>query len=344
MSSTPSPTRELPIAREGVVATERDLRGAVSAAESSPPSISLEGRYELYELISQGGMGAVYRARHRQLDRVVAIKFMSAALRDDPEMRRRFTDEAQVASSLAHPNIVNVTDFGIDPELGYFLVMELLTGQTARARMSGQALRARVACDIVEQAAWALRYMHLRGIVHCDLKPENVLLTESPEESRRRNHVKLIDFGLAMRPAAPAVAVSGTPPYVAPERLRGAPPSPPADLYSLGVLFYELLTGRAPFQGSLGDVMDQQLRGELPPPPSSLSTEELEERTDEIVLLALAPDASARPRSIEAFLFELRTLMSMMGMRVRRVTRLSSRVGTSRRIERLERPSMPPRP
>jgi len=291
---------------------------------------ALEGRYELHELISQGGMGTVYRARHRQLDRPVAIKFMRADLRGDPEMRRRFTTEAKVASSLEHPHIVSVNDFGVDAERGYFLVMELLNGQTLRSRMIDQPLRARIACDVIEQVAWALRYIHSRDIVHCDLKPENIFLTQSEEETRRRNHVKLIDFGLAFRPSGQPAKVSGTPPYLAPERLRGAPPSPQADLYSLGVLFFELLTGRTPYAGTNSETMDP------PPPPSTLTSEPLEARTDEIVLRALARRPEDRPPSIESFLFELRTLMSMMGMRVRRVNRLSAHASVESGAPRVE--------
>jgi len=282
---------------------------------------ALEGRYDLLEQLSEGGMGSVWRARHRTLDRTVAIKFMSAALRDDPEMRNRFSLEARVASALGHPNIVSVTDFGIDAERGYFLVMELLRGQCVRERMEEAPLRARVACDVVEQVAWALRYIHSRGIVHCDLKPENIFLTQLDEDSRRRNHVKLIDFGLAFRSTGPVTSLAGTPPYLAPERLRGQAPTPLSDLYSLGALFYEMLTGRVPFDGTLLEIVEQQLRGDLPPPPSSLIDEPIEPRADDVILRALAADPADRPCSVEAFLFELRTLMSMMGMRVRRVTR-----------------------
>jgi len=285
------------------------------------PRTPLEGRYDLVELLSEGGMGSVWRARHTTLDRPVAIKLMSADLREDPEMRSRFSLEARVASALAHPNIVATTDFGFDADHGYFLVMELLEGQSLRDRMEAQRLRARVACDIVEQVAWALRYIHSRGIVHCDLKPENIFLAQLDEESRRRNHVKLIDFGLAFRSAGTPTVLAGTPPYLAPERLRGDPPSPMSDLYSLGAVFYEILTGRVPYEGSLLDIVDQQLRGAHPPPPSTLVDEPLEPRADEVVMRALAMNPADRQQSVEAFLFELRTLMSMMGMRVRRVTR-----------------------
>jgi serine/threonine protein kinase len=298
------------------------------------PRAPLEGRYDLGELISEGGMGAVWRARHRVLDRPVAIKFMSADLRKDPEMRGRFSLEARVASALAHPNIVTTTDFGIDPERGYFLVMELLHGQSLRQRIDSVRLKARVACDIVEQVAWALRYIHSRGIMHCDLKPENIFLAQLDEESRRRNHVKLIDFGLAFRSTGQPTALAGTPPYLAPERLRGAPPSPLSDLYSLGAVFYEMLTGRVPYEGSLLDIVDQQMHGELPPPPSTLISEPLEPRADDVVLRALAIRPGDRQHSVEAFLFELRTLMSMMGMRVRRVTR----VGGTRMLRRSRTP------
>ena len=282
---------------------------------------SLEGRYELLELLSSGGMGSVHRARHRQLDRTVAIKFMSTSARADPELRERFMHEARIASSFVHPNIVGVTDFGVDEERGYFIVMEHLVGHTLRDRMNEQPMRARVACDIVEQCAWALRHIHSRGVLHCDLKPENVFLAEFGEESRRRNHVKLIDFGLAFHPTEPSYSLAGTPPYLAPERLRGAPPSPTADLYALGSLFYEILTGRPAYEGEILEMVDKQLSGSSPPAPSELMNERLEARTDDVVMRAIAFDPAQRPQTAEAFLFELRTLMSMMGMRVRRVAR-----------------------
>jgi serine/threonine protein kinase len=205
---------------------------------------------------------------------------------------------------------------------------------TLRERMDRQRLRARVVCDIVEQVAWALRYIHSRGIVHCDLKPENIFLAHLDDESRRRNHVKLIDFGLAFRSAGSPTVLAGTPPYLSPERLRGEPPSPLSDLYSLGAVFYEMLTGRVPYEGSLLDIVDQQMRGDLPPPPSSLMDEPLEPRADDVILRALAMRPEQRQANIESFLFELRTLMSMMGMRVRRVTR----VGGSRRRREIEVP------
>jgi serine/threonine-protein kinase len=287
-----------------------------------PPSAitpALEGRYELEELLSEGGMGSVWRARHQTLDRRVAVKFMSAALRDNPEMRARFTSEARVASGLVHPNIVSVTDFGIDSERGYFLVMELLQGQTLRQRMDEQLPRARVACDVVEQIAWALRYIHAGGIIHCDLKPENVFLACLEQESRRKNHVKLIDFGLALRSTGGPASVAGTPPYVAPERLHQAPPSARSDIYSLGALFYEMLTGRVPYAGSLFEIVEQHNQGKVPPAPSTLTDEPIEPRADELIMRALSLNPEARQPHAEAFLFELRTLMSMMGMRVRRV-------------------------
>ena len=255
---------------------------------------------------------------------------MSPSARADAELRERFMHEARVASSFGHPNIVDVTDFGIDDERGYFIVMEHLEGQTLRERMNEQPMRARVACDIVEQCAWALRHIHSRGVIHCDLKPENIFLAHFGEESRRRNHVKLIDFGLAFHPMEPNYTLAGTPPYLAPERLRGSPPSPVADLYALGALFYEVLTGRPPYEGQMIEMFDQQLSGAAPPAPSELMHERLEARTDEVIMRAIAFDPRERPQTAEAFLFELRTLMSMMGMRVRRVTRTTGHASVRR--------------
>jgi serine/threonine protein kinase len=283
----------------------------------------LEGRYELLERLSSGGMGAVFRARHRQIGRSVAIKVMHAGLRDDVAMRARFVAEARLASSLTHPHVVAVTDFGIDAAHGSFLVMELLVGQTVRARMNGRSLRPRIACDVIEQAAWALRYVHSRGVLHCDLKPENLFLATQPFESQRRNHVKLIDFGLAQPVAASAAAIVGTPDYLAPECLRGESPRSNSDVYSLGVVAYELLPGRPPFPGAAA-LRRATGAGFVPwVPPSTIVPGGLDARADELLATALALDPAARHPTVDAFLYELRTLMSMMGMRVRRVARPS---------------------
>ena len=280
------------------------------------------GRYELYDEISAGGMGRVYRAVHRDLGRPFALKLLLETHRQKQDSRERFFIEARLASALRHPNIVSVTDYGLDEQHGCYLVMEMLEGHTVRERMHEASVSPRLAFDVVDQLTGAVRYMHARGIIHCDIKPENVFLAKQEGEPRRRNIVKLLDFGLSFRSGdAPEQKLGGTPPYLAPERLQGAPQSPSCDVYSLGALLYELLTGRMVYTGTVAQVVEQSITGPLPKVPSKLSLTPLDSRVDALVMRALERDPKKRHPSAEAFHFELRTVMSMSGLKVRSVDR-----------------------
>ncbi len=279
----------------------------------------VDGRYELEEMISKGGMGRVFRARHRDLGRKVALKLVLDGFSEDQELRALFFKEARLASSLSHPNIINVTDFGLDDELGYFVVMDLLEGETLRMRTQAKRPTVRFAFDVLDQATGAVRYIHGRNIVHCDLKPENIFLQRLENDSRRGNVLKLLDFGLSWRgETLPDPKLGGTPPYLAPERLRGQPPDPQCDVYSLGMILYELIANQLPYRGSIADMIDQQLNGPIPTPPSKLAAEPVDARVDEFILRSLARNPAHRHPTCEAFQFELRTVMNMMGMKVRR--------------------------
>lgn len=279
------------------------------------------GRYELYDEISAGGMGRVFRVVHRDLGRTFALKLLLETQRQKQDSRERFFVEARLASALCHPNIVSVTDYGLDEQHGCYLVMEMLEGQTVRARMQEGVVPARLAFDVVDQLTGAVRYMHTRGIVHSDIKPENVFLARQEGEPRRRNIVKLLDFGLSFRSgAAPEHKLGGTPPYIAPERLQGAPQTPSCDVYSLGALLYELLTGNMVYSGTVPQIVDRSVAGPLPPPPSRV-VPGLDGRIDSLVMRALERDPKLRHHTAEAFHFELRTVMSMSGLKVRRVDR-----------------------
>jgi serine/threonine-protein kinase len=286
------------------------------------------GRYELYGEISAGGMGRVFRAVHRDLGRPFALKLLLETQKQKHDSRERFFVEARLASSLCHPNIVSVTDYGLDEQHGCYLVMEMLEGQTVRARMLDDRLSPRLAFDVVDQLTGAVRYMHQRGIVHSDIKPENVFLARQEGEPRRRNIVKLLDFGLSFRSgAALEQKLGGTPPYIAPERLQGAPPSPQCDVYSLGAMLYEMLTGRMVYDGTVPQIVDRSIAGPLPPPPSRV-VHGLDSGIDDLVMKALERDPKKRHHTAEAFHFELRTVMSMSGLKVRRVDRSeASRMG-----------------
>jgi eukaryotic-like serine/threonine-protein kinase len=203
-------------------------------------------RYERHDRIAIGGMGEVWRAEDRLLGREVAVKVLRREYADDPDFRERFTTEARNAASLHHPGIASVFDFG---ELGDgvpFLVMELVEGRPLSDLIRGQALAPDAVRAIVQQTADALAVAHRAGIVHRDVKPANLLVTPAGE-------VKITDFGIAR--AADGLALTqtgqlvGTPQYLSPEQVDGQSATPASDVYALGVVLYECLTGGRPFTG-----------------------------------------------------------------------------------------------
>lgn len=210
------------------------------------------GRYRLDSMIATGGMGVVWRATDTRLNRPVAVKVLKAEYAHDPMFRTRFDGEARSAAALHHPGIAGVYDYGAGDDESHppYLVMELVDGQPlstllAGARNSGRTLDPAVVQDLMAQAADALGVAHRAGIVHRDVKPANLLVTAD-------RTVKITDFGIAR--AADSVAltrtgsVMGTPQYLSPEQARGNPSTPASDVYSLGVVTFECLTGRRPFE------------------------------------------------------------------------------------------------
>jgi len=277
-------------------------------------------RYRVEEPIGEGGMGRVYKVRHTQLGKPFALKLMQTAFSGDSRARDHFYREAQLASSLAHTNVVSIIDFGEDPRLGAFMVMELLEGETLSSRLKEARFGMRPACDIILQIAEALDYIHKRQIVHCDIKPDNILLVSTAPGERRKHHVKLLDFGLArlgsITPRTSQV-VDGTPEYLAPERITGNAPTPSMDIYGLGVLAYEIFTGTLPFTGQLMEVLQHHVA--TPPPPFAERVREaIDERAEALVMKALSKNPADRQKDMAAFIYELRTLMDMLGFRRRR--------------------------
>ncbi|MDP1916139.1 MAG: serine/threonine-protein kinase [Myxococcales bacterium] len=225
---------------------------------------------ELLEPIGEGGMGTVFKARHVKLDRFVAVKFLSRALGDVPELKERFTLEARALAKVKHPNVVQVFDAG-EEDGETWLVMELVEGGTLASRLP---LEPRDAVRVTSAVCRALQAVHEAGLVHRDVKPENVLVTSSGE-------VKLSDFGIVRETAATrAGAPVGTPGFVAPEVLAGHPATPSADVFALGVMLRQLVTGRAP-----GSADEPALPGGL----------------DAIVRRATAPILEARFESAREF-------------------------------------------
>lgn len=268
------------------------------------------GRYIVEGQLGRGGMGRVMRVRHQALGKPFALKLIKSAIATNPKIRDMFYREARLASALTHENICSIVDFGEDETFGLFMVMELLDGQTAhqKLRQSGR-ISPKVTCDIMWQVADAVRFIHSRAIIHGDIKSENIFLVRT---TAQRRLAKLLDFGLARPDLGRKEGVDGTPEYLAPERIDGAPASQSSDIYALGIVFFELLTGRLPFGGSLEEVFRQHRKAAVPAP--SKYCEELDERADALIARATEKDPAKRHADIQAFMYELRALMGMLGM------------------------------
>ena len=224
----------------------------------------LGNRYRLIELLGSGGMATIYRANDTGLGRDVALKLLRTEYLRDPEFSSRFRQEAQAAASLSHPNVVTVYDYGEDPS-GPYIVMELIDGEDLATilRRSG-ALPPRQVARIGSAVARALAAAHARGLVHRDVKPGNVLIG-------RDGQVKVVDFGIARAIAEAQVTLPGTTlgsvHYFSPEQARGEPATSASDIYSLGIVLYEMLTGSRPWEGdSAASVALARLSGPIPDP------------------------------------------------------------------------------
>jgi serine/threonine-protein kinase len=214
----------------------------------------VKGQYRIRSLIAQGGMGAIYEAEHVTTGERYAIKALLEDAANQLEITRRFEREAFAMKRLAHPNIVELLDVGAVEDGSLYVVMELVRGPTVRALLDGGALPARRALVIARQVLDALAHAHAQDIVHRDLKPENIMLATVGEGERAYERAKLLDFGLVKllgdtddRLTRTGV-VSGTPAYMAPEQALGRPIDGRADLYALGVILFEMLTGWQPFR------------------------------------------------------------------------------------------------
>ena len=227
----------------------------------------LGGRYRLTELLGQGGMARIYRGHDNQLDRDVAVKILRPEYGRDPDFGARFRHEAQAAASLNHPNIVSVYDYGHDTA-GPFIVMELVDGEDLASivKRSG-ALPPRQAARIAAETARALHAAHQRGIVHRDVKPGNVMID-------RDGRVKVADFGIARAIAEAQMTLPGTTlgsvHYFSPEQARGDQATPSSDIYSLGIVLYELLTGHRPWEADSAAAVAMARLAGPPPDPSAI--------------------------------------------------------------------------
>jgi serine/threonine-protein kinase len=267
----------------------------------------VENKYRIDQLIGRGGMGAVYRARDMRLDRLVAVKVVRADLLGDADARRRFRREAQIIGSLQHPSIVSVYDYGTFPDGGAYLVMELVRGEDLRhvLQREGRLEPAR-ALRILTAVCGAIEAAHREGVLHRDLKPENILLPAREVEA------KVLDFGVAKvmnderrdpggtlggSMVTAAGMIVGTPAYMAPEQLHGLAPDARTDVFSLGVIAFEIMTGELPFgRGSLADIVLAHARGLSQQPDPNLPPD-----LSRAIRAALNPDPEKRPPSAHAF-------------------------------------------
>jgi len=268
----------------------------------------LNGRYRIEEPLGQGGMSAVYRATDPNLRRTVAIKLIHSHLASDPEFVRRFEEEAAAVARLRHPNIIQVFDFNHDGNT-YYMVLEYLPGQTLlekleRANQQGQLLSLAETRDIMIPLCEAVSYAHQQGMIHRDLKPANVMINPQGQPV-------LMDFGIAKIVGGESMTatggVIGTVAYLSPEQIRGVRPDHRADLYALGIILYQMITGRLPFQGeNTAATMMQHLNN--PVPDARQFNRNTPPVLVNIIQKALAKDVSQRYQSAEEMVFALRQI------------------------------------
>lgn len=267
----------------------------------------IDGRYELLQLLGSGGMAQVYRAHDKFLGRDVALKILREQYSEDEQFVERFRQEAQSAASLSHPNIVQIYDRGRSKDGRYYIVMEHVPGGTLKEHIQSRGpLEADSAAEVIAQIAAALRVAHRRGIVHRDVKPHNVLVT-------KKGDVKVADFGIAQAASATTISqtsqVLGTVNYMSPEQAMGEPATPANDLYSVGVVLYEMLTGKVPFKAGSPAAISMKHMNEPPRPPKELNPE-VPEGMNALVMKLLSKDPEARHADAGELVEDLERLRS----------------------------------
>ncbi len=266
------------------------------------PGDVISDRYEIIAHIGDGGMGSVYKAMDRELERVVALKTIRPDLASNAAILRRFKQEILLARKVSHQNVIRTYDLGVSGALR-FLTMEFFEGEDLCAYLEQRkGLPASEAVGVVRQIGEGLRAAHEEGVIHRDLKPQNIIIDA-------QGQIRILDFGLARGLEVPGATQTGlavgTPDYMAPEQARGEQASVRSDLYAVGLIFYELLIGESPFQGETAMARLVQRTFQRPPSPKSIK-EEIPQHLDNIVMRCLEIDPEQRYESADALLADLR--------------------------------------
>ena len=261
------------------------------------PNTMVDGRYRVLSRLGSGGMADVFLAEDQQLGRKVALKLLHHRFAQDPDFVERFRREAQAAAGLQHPNVVSVYDRGSFDDT-YYIAMEYLPGRSLKQLIRQEApLDPLRAIDITIQILKAARFAHRRGVIHRDLKPHNVIIDDS-------DHAKVTDFGIARAGASDMTetgSIMGTAQYLSPEQAQGHAVNAGSDLYSIGVVLYEMLTGRVPFDADSAVSIALKHVSEAPPPPSSINPN-IPPELEQTVLWVLNKNASDRPADADQFI------------------------------------------
>jgi eukaryotic-like serine/threonine-protein kinase len=267
---------------------------------SLTPNTLIDGRYKVVSKLGSGGMAEVFLAEDEQLSRKVALKLLHDRFAADPDFVERFRREAQAAAGLQHPNVVSVYDRG-KYEDTYYIAMEYLPGRSLKQLIRDEApLEPLRAIDITMQILKAARFAHRRGVIHRDLKPHNVIVDDSDQ-------AKVTDFGIARAGASDMTetgSIMGTAQYLSPEQAQGLPVGEGSDLYSIGVVLYEMLTGRVPFDADAAVTIALKHVSEAPVPPSRLNPL-VPPELEQVVLWVLNKNPSDRPADADQLITAL---------------------------------------
>jgi serine/threonine-protein kinase len=292
--------RACPIDGEALIAPKDPFIGTIIA-----------GRYVVEALLGVGGMGSVYRARHQFIGRHVALKFLDPSLTKNERLRKRFLGEARAANQINHEHIIDITDFGETEDGIIYMVMEYLEGQTLEEEIEKGPLELRRALRIALQVALGLGRAHELGVVHRDIKPGNIHLGRRRMD---RDFVKILDFGVARIEHDARITgqnmIVGTPEYIAPEQIRSASPTPASDLYSLGCVLFEMLTGKIPFSGKTTVLLVKHIN-DAPAAPSA-NNPSIPPQVDALVLKLLQKNPLHRHRDAYHLVQELQRLLDSL--------------------------------